>query len=419
MLKKSRWVQILVLVGSLVGQGCQTANKQWVTDRVNSTASLSKPYVVLVSLDGFRSDYLKLYSPPFLNQLKSEGASAENLIPVYPSKTFTNHLSIITGLYAENHGIVANSFYDPARNETYSLADRKKVADSTWYGGEPIWVTAEKQGMLSAAYFWPGSEAPIGGMRPTYYYEFNKTTEPEIQTAQVLKWLKLSEEKRPHLITMYFHHVDTAGHHFGPDSTQVKDAVLKVDQALAGFYRDLQALNLPIHLVVVSDHGMQALDPSKMIYLEDMTQLGDSKFMGDGPMVMVYASSPVEKNRIYSDLKKAENHFKVYRREELPAEDHLSKTPRAGDLVIIPEAPYSVFKTRREQKFEKGAHGYDPQTTLTMRAVFLATGPKVRQKLEVKPFRNIHIFPFLAKILQLDLPKKIDGDGKVLAPALN
>ncbi len=386
--------------------------------RSNLPATLAKPYVVLVSLDGFRSDYVDLYSPPFLKEFRNEGAFAENLIPVYPSKTFTNHLSIITGLYAENHGIVANSFYDPQRNESYSLSNRANVSDPSWYGGEPIWVTAEKQGMLSAAYFWPGSEAPIGGVRPSYFYEFNKSTEPETQAKQVVQWLKLPEEKRPHLMTVYFHHVDTAGHHYGPNSPQVKDAVLKLDQVLGNFYRDLQALHLPIYLVLVSDHGMQALDPAKVLYVEDYTRLGDAKWMGDGPQMMVYVKDPIEKRRIYSELKNSENHFKVYQREDLPSEFHLAKTPRAGDLVIVPEAPYSLAKTHKSLKFEAGAHGYDPQTTLTMRAIFFASGPRIKKHFQVKPFRNVHIFPFLAKILQLKVPEKMDGSAEVLAPAL-
>ncbi len=418
MAKKLSLIQVLFGIVVVQLGGCQSAVKQSHQEKANLSATHTKPYVVLVSLDGFRSDYVDLYSPPFLKQFRSEGTSAENLIPVYPSKTFTNHLSIITGLYAENHGIVSNSFYDPQRNESYSLSDRAKVADSTWYGGNPFWVEAEKQGMLTAAYFWPGSEAPIGGTRPTYYYEFNKTTEPEVQTKQVVEWLKFPEETRPHFISIYFHHVDTAGHHFGPNSTQVKDAIFKLDHVLEDFYHNLQALNLPVHLVIVSDHGMQALDQNKRIFIEDLTRLGESKFVGDGPQMMVYASDLKEKNRIYRDLKRAEKHYRVYQREDLPADYHLAKTPRAGDLVIVPEAPYSLAKSHESAKFEAGAHGYDPQTTKTMRAIFFASGPRIKKHYQVKPFRNVHIYPFLSQILQLKLPEKLDGDPAVLAPAL-
>ncbi len=407
---------VLFWVGMIAG--CQSAVLQIKTDQANSTETLAKPYVVLVSLDGFRSDYVDLYSPPFLKEFRQEGVAAENMIPVYPSKTFTNHLSIITGLYAENHGIVANSFFDPERKEMYSLSNRANVTDATWYGGEPIWVTAEKQGMLSATYFWPGSEAAIGGVRPTYFYDFNKATEPEVQTKQVVQWLKLPEDKRPHLISIYFHHVDTAGHAFGPNSEQTKNAVLKLDRVLGDFYRDLKTLALPVYLVLVSDHGMQALDPSKVIYVEDLVQVGDARLVGDGPQMMVYAKSSTEALRIYSQLKKAENHFKVYQRADLPPEYHLAKTPRAGDLVIVPEAPYSLAKSRQSAKFEAGAHGYDPQSTLTMRAIFYASGPQIKSHFQIKPFRNVNVFPFLAHILQLKTPAKLDGSLDVLSSAL-
>ena len=415
MFKKNGWIRFLLLIAIVAFSGCQTAGMAPIAERSNLPATLAKPYVILVSLDGFRWDYVDRYSPSFLTEFRKEGTSAENMIPVYPSKTFTNHLSIITGLYAENHGIVANSFYDPIRDEMYSLSNRAKVTDPTWYGGEPLWVTAEKQGMLAATYFWPGSEAPIGGIRPSYFYEFKKTTEPQDQTKQVVEWLKLPEHKRPHFISIYFHHVDT----FGPDSKEVKDAVLKLDQVLGEFYRELKTLNLPVNLVLVSDHGMQALDRSKVIYVEELTRLGDAKLVGDGPQMMVYVKDAGEKMRIYKDLKKAESHFKVYLRENLPSDYHLAKTPRAGDMVIIPEAPYSLNKSRLDPKFEAGAHGYDPQTTLTMRAIFYASGPKIKKHFQVKPFRNVNVFPFLAQILQLNVPSKMDGDASILAPAVD
>jgi alkaline phosphatase D len=416
---KMRRFSLFFVVLVFVFAGCQTGSPAGpVTDRTNASDTLIKPYVVLVSLDGFRSDYVDLYSPPFLNEFRKQGTQAEYMLPVYPSKTFTNHLSMITGLYAENHGIVANSFYDPERHEMYSLRDRAKVTDPSWYGGEPLWVTAEKQGMLSATYFWPGSEAPIGGVRPSYFYEFNKSTEPEVQTRQVLQWLKLPAQKRPHLISIYFHQVDTAGHAFGPDSKQVKEAVLKLDRVLGDFYHELNALNLPVHLVLVSDHGMQALDPSKVVYVEDYVQSADVQTMGDGPLMLVYANHSQDKNRIFKSLKKAENHYKVFQREKFPKNYHFAKTPRAGDFILVPEAPYSLAKNREGLKKEAGGHGYDPDTTATMRAIFYASGPKIKKQFQLKPFRNVNLFPFLSEILQIKTPSKMDGVLEVLAPAL-
>ena len=196
----------------------------------NSAQQMAKPYVILVSLDGFRYDYAKRYHAEHLLALGAEGASApEGMLPSYPSITFPNHYTIVTGLYPEHHGIVANSFYDPARKETYNYHDRQSVGDGTWYGGTPLWVLAEQQGMRSASFFWVGSEADIQGVRPTYYLKFDASFPNQKRVEQVLAWLHLPPEQRPHMITLYFSDTDTAGHRYGPDSPQVAEAVHELD----------------------------------------------------------------------------------------------------------------------------------------------------------------------------------------------
>ena len=223
----------------------------------NAPQQLSKPYVILVSLDGFRYDYAKRYHAEHLLALAAEGASApEGMLPAYPSITFPNHYTIVTGLYPEHHGIVANSFYDPARKETYSYHDSKSVGDGTWYGGTPLWVLAEQQGMRSASFFWVGSEADIQGVRPTYYLKFDGKFPNPKRVEQVLAWLRLPPEQRPHLITLYFSDTDTAGHRYGPDSPQVADAVHELDGEIGKLMDGLKDIKLPVDLIVLADHGM-------------------------------------------------------------------------------------------------------------------------------------------------------------------
>jgi alkaline phosphatase D len=223
----------------------------------NAPQQLSKPYVILVSLDGFRYDYAKRYHAEHLLALAAEGASApEGMLPSYPSITFPNHYTIVTGLYPEHHGIVANSFYDPARKETYNYHDGKSVGDGTWYGGTPLWVLAEQQGMRSASFFWVGSEADIQGVRPTYYLKFDASFPNHKRVEQVLAWLHLPPEQRPHMITLYFSDTDTAGHRYGPDSPQVADAVHELDGEIGKLVDGIKQSKLAVDLIVLADHGM-------------------------------------------------------------------------------------------------------------------------------------------------------------------
>src|SRR5882757_8290676 len=222
---RHRWSVVLPLLLAL----CAAAQVITVDHGPNTPAQQSKPYVVLVSLDGFRYDYARKYEAKHLLALGAEGAIApEGMIPAYPSLTFPNHYSMVTGLYPEHHGIVANNFYDPARKQTYRLGVPATVTDGSWYGGTPIWVLAEQQGMRAACFFWPGSEAEIAGKRPSYYLKYDERIPDEKRVAQVLAWLRLPAEQRPHLITLYFSGVDHAGHEHGPDSEEVRAAVQAV-----------------------------------------------------------------------------------------------------------------------------------------------------------------------------------------------
>ena len=304
----------------------------------NRADQLAKHYVVLVSIDGFRYDYAKLYGAPHLDAIAKDGAAAlDGMLPSYPSTTFPNHYTIVTGLYPEHHGIVAMSFYDPARKERYSYNDPKSDTDGSWYRGVPLWSLAEKQGMRAACFFWPGSEAEIAGERPSYYLKYDDALPDEERVDQVVDWLKLPEAKRPHFITLYFGEVDHAGHEYGPDATQTRAAVRHVDGEIGILRAKLEKLHLPIDLVVVSDHGM-AKEEGGWIDLDQYADFSGVETVG----TLMYPDSDADAAKLYAKLRIVSDKFKVYRRSRMPAELNYTGDPRIGDPVIVPTGPYAI-----------------------------------------------------------------------------
>jgi predicted AlkP superfamily pyrophosphatase or phosphodiesterase len=378
----------------------------------NSAAQQAKHYVILVSFDGYRYDYPKLYGATHLQSMAAHGASApDGMIPSYPSITFPNHLSIVTGLYPEHHGIVANEFYDPQRKQRYAASDPKTNLDGSWYGGVPLWSLAEKQGMRTACFFWPGSEAEIAGERPTYYLHFDNNFPDDKRVDQVIDWLKLPPAQRPHFITLYFSNVDHAGHVSGPDSPQTAEEARYLDGVLGKLETKLDALNLPIDLMVIADHGMEKIQ-GDWIDLEHFTNLSDFETEG----TFIYPKNEAAAEKAYDQLHGASDKFEVYRRSQFPPELHFNSTERSGDPIVIATGPY-LIRARALGKPDiatlKGTHGYDPYRMKTMRAIFYVEGPDIRAGATVPPFENIHIYPLIAKILGLHLGTT-DGDVKVL-----
>jgi predicted AlkP superfamily pyrophosphatase or phosphodiesterase len=380
----------------------------------NAAVQRAKPYVILVSLDGFRYTYPSQYGATTLARLAAEGASApEGMIPSFPSVTFPNHFSIITGLYPEHHGIVENSFYDPARKERYASKNVQAVTDGTWYTGVPLWVLAEKQGMRSACFFWPTSDAEIDGTRPTFYLHYDGRIPDEQRIEQVIAWLKLPPAERPHFITLYYSEPDHSGHKFGPDAPQTGDAVHHVDALVGTLLADLKTVGLPVDVIVVSDHGM-AMVEGNWIDLDRYADL--SQFQTDG--ILLYPNDEAGAARAYQQLKGASDKFVVYRRADVPAHLHYNDNPRTGDPVVIPTGPYVIRAHATEnpeitQPDLKGEHGYDPRQMKSMRAIFFAVGPDIRPGAKVPPFENVDVYPFIATILGLKIGP-IDGNLKPL-----
>ena len=398
------------LLASSHGQGSVPVNSAVIAPVItvehgpNAPQQMAKPYVILVSLDGFRYDYAKKYHADHLLALAAQGASAsEGMLPAYPSITFPNHYTIVTGLYPEHHGIVANSFYDPARKDTYSYHDSKSVGDGTWYGGTPLWVLAEQQGMRSASFFWVGSEADVQGVRPTYYLKFDGSFPNPKRVEQVIAWLHLPPEQRPHMITLYFSDTDSAGHRYGPDSPQVADAVHELDGEIGKLVEGIKESKLPVDLIVLADHGMVEVKGAP-IHLDEYGLNASSFGQIIGPVM--YPKSDDDAQKAYEALRGKSDKFVVYRRAQVPAYLHFDSNPREGDPVVVPTGPYfinAIADPRGAEHPPVGMHGYDATRMPEMKAIFFAAGPDIRPGIALEPFENVNVYPLIAKILGLDI----------------
>jgi predicted AlkP superfamily pyrophosphatase or phosphodiesterase len=389
----------------------------------NSAWAEQQHYVVLVSLDGFRWDYARRDHAAHLLALGKQGAWApQGMLPSYPSLTFPNHLTMVTGLYPEHHGIVANNFYDAARSARYAMTDAKAVTDGTWYAGVPIWSLAENHGMRTAVLLWPGSEAEIAGARPTWYAHFDGKTQASAEAEQAriddaAALLKLPEDQRPHFIAIYYSEPDHEGHEYGPDAAQTRAAELKVDALVGKLKAALDATRLPIDLVVVSDHGMAKAEGDWI----DLDQFADLKgFETDGDLL--YGSSEADRARVYEQLKHATSQFMVYRLKNVPAELDYNQNPREGDPVIVATGPYAIRAHApamgdAEGKPTMGMHGFDPRRVPEMKASFFAAGPDIVSGKTVAPFENVNLYPWMAHMLGLSAGKN-DGSLNILSGTL-
>ena len=394
---------------------CQAAGAQ-----TNRPEHYARPYVILISCDGLRYDYVERFRPPHLLRFIEEGAQAASMISSYPAKTFPNHYTIATGLYPENHGLVDNTFYDPERGELYRTSNREAVEDGTWYKGTPLWVNAEQNGMVAASYFFVGSEADIQGVRPSHYFNYEGSTPNERRVQQALDWLALPEARRPHLITLYFSDMDDAGHRYGPsDDEHIGAALLELDKALGLLFEGVKATGLPVNTIIVSDHGMIDVTPDKLINIDPLEQEGQYRIANNGALAHVYLEKGASHQAAYQFLKSKEDRFRVYAIEDFPFYRSCQKNPRLGDFIVLPGYGYYLSDSRRIAQVRQGnftqggEHGFNPEFP-EMHAVFYANGPAIRKGMKIPSFRNIHVYPMVCRILGLPIPEGIDGRVEVL-----
>ncbi len=402
----------------------QDTTQYIIPNRVNSAIQRQKPYVVLISADGFRYDLADKYNAPFLKKMRNQGVKAVSMEPCYPTLTFPNHYSIATGLYPAHHGLVGNHFYDPQFKQFYSIRDRKAVEDPKWYGGIPLWVLAEKQHLLSASFYWVGSESHIDGTDPTYYYKYN-TAIPMDRRIQIFKnWLQLHEARRPHLITFYFPQVDHAEHLYGVESPKVADAVRLIDRSVKKMVEIAHTLQLPVNFIFVSDHGMLDVDTTHTLRLPaiDTTQF---IIVNEGALVHIYTKNRNKRvlRKIYKKLVNHAKNYKVYKAKNTPRRWHYNRKQdhfhRIGAILLVSDTPYVFGKS------VPGRHGFDNRLQ-EMQATFYAWGPAFKSHQTIGNFENIHIYPLIAHILGLKITHRIDGkletlkgilkEGKQLSP---
>lgn len=407
----------LVIIAVAVGY-------RWGTNDVQAASqhNENKQHVVLISLDGFRHDYIELHDAKNLARLVERGVRADAMTPVYPANTFPNHISLVTGLLPKHHGIVNNRFYDKSRPSDNGYAQYKLGygrMDSTWLTAVPLWNLAEFHGLKAATFFWPESDARISGALPTYHYHYSKYANYQQRVDQIVQWLSLPEVSRPRFVAGYFSLTDTVGHDEGPTSPKTKKAVQKVDELVGQLYDRLQALDIDINLVVVSDHGMTSLDKSAFIEVNSLAIPDDFLIENEGAQIQLYARDGITAEEVQYEHARltaiAKDRFIVLsdnqRRERMMEADN-----RTGD-ILIEIAPPARFVDDANNYSSKGGHGY-LNTLPDMGATFVAIGPAFKQGKRLGRFKNLELYPALAKILGIAPISPIDGELEVLNDGL-
>lgn len=378
------------------------------------------PTLILVSFDGCRYDYPSLANTPALDEIERNGMKAEGLKTSFPSKTFPNHLSIVTGLYPENHGIIANRIYDDVADEYYTLRNGA-VKQSKWYQGEPIWITAEKQGVKSAIFFWPGSEAEINGYRPTYYKAYEHELPYEKRVEQVLTWLDMPDGKRPQFLSLYFDQPDSYGHKFGPASPEALAALERVDKHLKNLMNGIKEKNLQhkVNIVVVSDHGMTSITRDSVIFLDDYIDMNDVTIIDHSPIAAIRPKAGKE-DVVYEALKDAHPQMSIYKKGELPEKLHYNNYKFIQPIIGIAALHWSIttheYFDSHPNYPSKGTHGFDPDYQ-EMNAIFYAQGPAFKKGVHLPVVQNTNIYELLCHILKIT-PAPNDGELSVTKAVL-
>lgn len=387
------------------------------------------PIVILISLDGFRYDYAERFRPKNLSKFIKEGTAAAGLIPSFPTKTFPNHYTIATGMLPEHHGLVDNSFYEPFKDQVYTMSNRDIVQDGYWYGGTPIWVLAEENGIKAASYFFVGSEAPVKGLRPSEYFDYDGNVPNLTRISKVFEWLQLPDTLRPRLITLYFSDMDDVGHAYGPGNDQkLKERLTKLDHELGALFEGLESFNLPITVILVSDHGMIDVARDKLVNLDQLTEGINARVVNNGALAHLHLKNPEEKAQVIELIKSRSGNIAI---DDLSGNENYSDVTRfpqrIGDFLIIPKLGYYLADHRGMMRYQNrsallktevfGEHGISPKNK-EMWGIFYAKGPQIKSGNRIEPFQNIHIYPLICQLLGLPIPEGIDGKKEVLAPVL-
>lgn len=375
------------------------------------------PYLIVVSLDGFRWDYADHLSTPNLDYIAANGVKAESLIPSFPTITFPNHYTLATGLYPDHHGLIYNRFYDPKLDKRYSPADRSAVEDPRFYGGEPMWNTAEKQGVKAAAFYWPGSEAPVNGRYASIWKKYDHTFPFEQRVDSVISWLNLPEAKRPHLVNAYFPEPDGHGHAFGPDAQETKDQVEEMDRIVGLLIQKIQTLPIAnkVNLIVLSDHGMCGISKDRWVVLNEKVKESWVEHVNSNNPVLSLVAKEGCQDSIFNALSEFE-HIKYWAPKDIPARLNFGSNYRIGDVVVLADSAWSVDYDNKSVP-KSGTHGFDNANT-DMHAIFYAMGPAFKKGYTQPTFKNVSIYPLVSKILNIT-PAPNDGNIQEVEGMLN
>jgi predicted AlkP superfamily pyrophosphatase or phosphodiesterase len=415
--KKMRQVLMLILILSLRSMAGFAQEKE------------VEPIVILISLDGFRHDYLERFKPENLIKFATNGTAAEALIPSFPSKTFPNHYTIATGMLPEHHGLVDNSFYEPFKGQVYNMGNRDIVQDGYWYGGTPIWVQAENHGMKAVSYFFVGSEAPVNGVRPSEYFDYDGKVPNLTRISKVFEWLQLPDMERPRFIALYFSDMDDVGHAYGPSNDEKLIASLtKLDHELGALFEGIKSFNLPINVILVSDHGMADVSKDKLINLDQLTEGIDARVVNNGALAHVHLTNKADQEAAIALIRSRNPHVTIDDLQKNQNYTDITRFPqRVGDFLIIPEFGYYLADNRGMMRYQNnaarlktevfGEHGFSPKNK-DLWGIFYANGPQIKPGLRIEPFQNIHIYPLICQLLGLPIPEGIDGRAEVLEPVL-
>ncbi len=372
-----------------------------------------RPVTLLISIDGFRPDYLQRGITPRLNALAASGAHGA-LKPSFPTKTFPNHYAIVTGLRPDHNGIVGNSMIDPARpGKIFAMGDPVQSFDPFWWNeAEPIWVSAEKAGIRSATAFWPGSEVEIGKTRPQDWLHFDIAVSDTQRVNMVLDWLRRPEAIRPRLVTLYFDAVDMAGHRFGPESHEVDQAITRADTAIGNLVDGIAEMGRAVNLVIVSDHGMAATDEAKAVQLDTLIDRDSYIAVETGPYAAIEPAAGTDR-RVYDALLKPHEHMACYEREKFPKQYHYGQNPRVAAILCLADPGWVVLSgPPRYPLTPGGAHGWSNDMP-EMRALFIAAGPAFAKGTDIGLVDNIDVYPLLRGLIGLPATRQTDASDRL------
>ncbi|KAM3866496.1 glycerophosphocholine cholinephosphodiesterase ENPP6, partial [Diretmus argenteus] len=304
-----------------------------------------RPLLVFL-IDGFRYDYMDdLHALPGFRELVGSGVKVDYMTPDFPSLSYPNYYSLMTGRYCEVHHMTGNYMWDEASSKEFLIGTN---ADSRlplwWDGSEPIWVTLQKLGKSVFMYYWPGCEVEILGVRPKFCREYVYNPSEKNLTDSIEHALNALQSGQGDMAAIYYEKIDVEGHHFGPDSEQVRTAVRRLDQAMQTLNHKIKEKKMAdqLNIVLFSDHGMTQLQwMEKVIELDRYINMADIvKMMDRGPVVSLWPKHN-KHQQVYAALSQVPN-MVVYSRQDVPERFHYRGGKFVSPLLLLADPGWFI-----------------------------------------------------------------------------